>query len=262
MNPLIRKLEAFAPLPEADRRLLGQITQFAQVVGPKVDLVREGDAPKAVHLILGGFACRHKDLPDGSRQITACLVPGDFCDLHVFILRAMDHSISTLSRCRVVEILRPQVLELMERPAVARAMWWAALVDEAILREWLVNIGTRPAEQRTAHLLCELLMRLEAVGLTNGDKYELPITQTELGDTMGLTAVHTNRVLQRLRKDGLITLTNNSLVILDIGRLKAFSDFNPNYLHLSKPSRTLPRPSRASAGLLLSAPGLELEHDL
>ncbi|MET0430613.1 MAG: cyclic nucleotide-binding domain-containing protein, partial [Microvirga sp.] len=107
MNPLIRKLEAFAPLPEADRRLLGQVTQFAQTVGPKVDLAREGDAPKAVHLILDGFACRYKILPDGTRQIMAYLVPGDFCDLHVFILKTMDHSISTLSRCRVVEILRP-----------------------------------------------------------------------------------------------------------------------------------------------------------
>jgi CRP-like cAMP-binding protein len=241
MNPLIRKLEAFAPLPEADQRLLEQVTRFPQVVGPKVDLVREGDTPKAVHLLMDGFACRHKDLPNGTRQITACLVPGDFCDLHVLILKTMDHTISTLSLCRVIEILQPQILELMERPAIARAMWWSALVDEAILREWLINIGSRAAEQGTAHLLCELLFRLEMVGLTDGDRYELPITQAELGDTMGLTVVHTNRVLQRLRKDGLITLTNNSLVILDIARLKAFSGFNPNYLHLSNPNETVPQ---------------------
>ena len=240
MNLLIRKLEAFAPLPEPDRRLIEHVTRFSQEVGPRVDLAREGDAPNAVRLILEGFACRYKILPDGTRHIMAYLVPGDFCDLHVFILRAMDHTIATLSRCRVVEILRPQILELMERPAIARAMWWAALVDEATLREWLVNIGARPAEQRIAHLLCELLLRLETVGLTDGDQYELPITQTELGDTMSLSLVHVNRVLQRMRKNGLITLAGGSLVILDIRRLKAFSGFNPNYLHLSNRNGTPP----------------------
>jgi CRP-like cAMP-binding protein len=174
MNPLIRKLEAFELLPEADRRLLDQIVRSPQSVEAKVDLTREGDVPKAVNLILAGFACRYKVLPDGTRQIVAYLVPGDFCDLHVFILKEMDHSIATLSPCTVVQILRPEMLELMERPAIARSMWWASLVDEATLREWLVNIGGRPAEQRIAHLLCELLLRLETVGLTNGMKSPIP----------------------------------------------------------------------------------------
>jgi CRP-like cAMP-binding protein len=160
------------------------------------------------------------------------LVPGDFCDLHVFILKEMDHSIATLSRCTVVKIPRQCILELTERPAIARALWWAALVDEATLREWLVNIGARPAEQRLAHLLCELLSRLRVVGLADGGQYELPVTQQELGDTTGMSNVHVNRVLQRLRRDGLITLKDKNLVILDVNRLNAFSGFTPNYLHL------------------------------
>jgi CRP-like cAMP-binding protein len=233
MNLLTRKLEAFGSLPDADKRLLDDVIQPAQPVGARMDLIREGDAPSQVNLILEGFACRYKTIPDGTRQIMAYLVPGDFCDLHVFILKAMDHTIATLSPCTVVKIPRAQILELMERPALARAFWWAALVDEATLREWLVNIGARPAEHRVAHLLCELLLRLETVGLTNGDTYELPITQTELADTVSLTNVHVNRVLQRLRWDGLITLKSKHLVILDVARLKAFSGFNPNYLHLS-----------------------------
>jgi CRP-like cAMP-binding protein len=232
-NLLTRKLEAFGPLPDADKRLLDDVIQPAQPVGARMDLIREGDAPSHVNLILEGFACRYKTIPDGSRQIMAYLVPGDFCDLHVFILKAMDHTIATLSPCTVVKIPRAQILALMERPAIARAFWWAALVDEATLREWLVNIGARPAEQRVAHLLCELLLRLEAVGLTNGDTYELPITQAELADTTGLTSVHVNRVLQRLRRDGLITLKSKNLMIMNVERLKAFSGFNPNYLHLS-----------------------------
>lgn len=233
VNLLTRKLEAFGPLPEADRRLLDEVIQPTQEIGPRADLIREGDAPKDVNLILEGFACRYKMLPDGTRQIVAYLVPGDFCDLHVFILKAMDHTIATLSRCTVVKISRARILELMQRPAIARAFWWAALVDEATLREWLINVGARSAEQRVAHLLCELLLRLETVGLTNGNTYELPITQAELADTVSLTSVHVNRVLQRLRQDGLITLKGKHLVIRDIERLKAVSGFNPNYLHLS-----------------------------
>jgi CRP-like cAMP-binding protein len=233
VNRLTRKLEAFGPLPNADKRLLDEVIRSKQEIAPRTDLIREGDAPSNVNLILEGFACRYKMLPDGTRQIIAYLVPGDFCDLHVFILKTMDHTIATLSRCTAVKIPRPRILELLERPAIARAFWWAALVDEATLREWLVNIGARPAEQRVGHLLCELLLRLETVGLTNGNTYELPITQAELADTVSLTSVHVNRVLQRLRADGLITLKGKHLVILDVERLKTVSGFNPNYLHLA-----------------------------
>jgi CRP-like cAMP-binding protein len=235
-NLLTRKLEAFAPLSEADRHLLDAVIREARDVGSREDLIREGDAPGDVRLILAGFACRYKRLADGRRQIMAYLVPGDFCDLHVFILKAMDHTIATLSPCRVVDIPRERILEMTERPALARALWWAALVDEATLREWLVNIGARSAEQRVAHLLCELLLRLRVVGLADGAEYELPVTQQELGDTTGLTNVHVNRVLQRLRGDGLITLTGKHLVILDVERLNAFSGFTPNYLHLAQPN--------------------------
>jgi CRP-like cAMP-binding protein len=189
-----------------------------------------------VRLILEGFACRYKLLADGRRQIMAYLVPGDFCDLHVFILKAMDHTIATLSPCRVVDIPRERILELTERSALARALWWATLVDEATLREWLVNIGARSAEERIAHLLCELLLRLRVVGLADGAEYELPITQAELADTMGLSSVHVNRVLQRLRGDGLITLKSKHLVILDVERLNAFGGFTPNYLYLAAPN--------------------------
>lgn len=233
-NLLTRKLEAFAALPEADRRLLDEVVRGAREVGAREDIIHEGDDPTDVHLVLEGFACRYKLLEDGRRQIMAYLVPGDFCDLHVFILKSMDHSIAALSPCRVVDIPRRRVLEMTERPALARALWWCSLVDEATLREWLVNVGGRSAEHRVAHLLCELLLRLETVGLTNGGSYELPLTQAEIADTMGLSHVHVNRVLQRLRAEGLITLKDKQLVILDVPKLKAFSGFNPNYLHLNE----------------------------
>ena len=151
--------------------------------------------------ILDGFACRYKLTSEGKRHIMAYLISGDFCDLHVFILKAMDHNIGALSPCRVVNIPRNRILEMTTRPALARALWWATLVDEAVLREWLVNMGQREAPERIAHLLCELLLRLRAIGLAASDAYELPITQEALGDTMGLSAVHVNRSLQKLRSE-------------------------------------------------------------
>jgi CRP-like cAMP-binding protein len=243
-NPLVRKLLAFAQLSDDDCRLLEETAGNPHDVGPRADLIIEGAKPTDVHLILEGFACRYKILPNGSRHIIAYLVPGDFCDLHVFVLREMDHSVGTLSRCKVVEIPRQRVLQLTERPAIARALWVAAMADEATLREWLVNIAGREAAERLAHLLCELLYRLRAIGLANGDSYSLPLTQNELADTLGLSDVHMNRVLQRLRAEHLITLDGHQLVIHDLERLVAFSAFDPNYLHLQQLSGGVPRLGR------------------
>ncbi len=231
-NPLVRKLEAYAPLSEADKALLADVVRDVREVGAHRDICREGDKPTDVCLILEGFACRYKILADGRRHIVAYLVPGDFCDLHAFVLRTMDHSIATLSRCKVVSVPRARILSLTESPTLARALWWTALVDEATLREWLVNIGARSAEERVAHLLCELLLRLQTVGLADEEAYELPITQAELGETMGLTNVHINRVIQNLRARNLITLKQKRLVILDFDKLRKLAGFNSNYLHL------------------------------
>ena len=214
--------------------MLADTIRESRLIRARTDIIAEGQRTDDVHLVLEGFACRYKILPDGKRHIMAYLVPGDLCDVHVFILKAMDHGVGTLSACRVVDIRRDRILKMLERPAIARALWWSALVDEATLREWLVNIGGRPGEQRVAHLLCELLMRLQTVGLANGNSYELPITQSDLAETVGLTVVHVNRVLQRLRAAGLITLQSRRLVINDAQALKAFSEFNPNYLHLDE----------------------------
>ena len=237
-NPLTRKLEAFAPLSADDRRLLDDVVRTAREVGPREDLIREGDNPRDVQLVLEGFACRYKLLANGQRQITAYLIPGDFCDLHVFILKAMDHSIATLSPCRIAPIPRQRVLELTERPAIARALWWASLVDEAVLREWLLNVGARPADERIAHLLCELLVRLRTVGMSSGGAYELPLTQTDIADTVGVTHIHVNRMLQRLRAAGSITLKGNHLLIHDVDGLMAFCGFDPSYLHLAERNGT------------------------
>jgi len=232
-NALVKKLEGYVPLDAEDKRLLDSVLQEPRTVVPRVDIASEGEKPVFVHLILDGFACRYKFTAEGSRQIMAYLLPGDFCDLHVFVLKHMDHSIGTISKCTVVDIPRDQILKLLERPRLSLALWCCALVDAAVLREWLLNVGQRHAAQRLAHVLCELLVRLRIVGLAD-NSYELPLTQSDLADTIGTSNVHLNRVLQELRRAKLIAWKGHHLVILDIEQLMKFSGFNPNYLHVGK----------------------------
>ena len=239
-NPFIRKLDCRFTLSEADKSTLKQASAQTRRIAAGVDLISEGDAPNNVHLIQSGFACRYKVLPDGGRSIVAYLVPGDIADLHVSILGVMDHSIATLSACEVVVISQETMDDLSaNHPVIDRALRWAGLVDESILREWLVGMGRRPAHQQVAHILCELLVRLEAVGLAPGNSYELPITQGDLADMAGLSNIHVNRVLQDLRGQGLIVSKGKTLSIPDVECLKAFAKFNPNYLHLEPKQRDL-----------------------
>lgn len=231
-NVLVLKLQHGVALTKADREALDLSCARAQRERHRVDIIREGDEPDAVHLVLDGLACRYKTLSSGQRSIIAYLVPGDFCNHHGDVLGTMDHSIATLTACTIVQISYKTIEYLTANPRIARALWWATLVDESISREWLVNIGRRPAGQQLAHLFCELLVRLKTVGRAQHDSYRMPMTQDELGDSLGISTVHVNRVLQQLRQDELITLQDRMLQIPDVKRLAAFADFNPNYLHL------------------------------
>lgn len=229
----VRKLEAFAPLSREERRAVDAL--HGQIVTGKAgdDLIVEGERPDHVRLLIAGWGYRYKLLPDGGRQIMAYLVPGDLSDIHGFLLRRMDHSIGLLSDAIMGLISEEAMTTLLAaHPRVARALGWATLVDAATLREWLANMLRREPFERLAHLLCELRIRLHMVGLVDGQAFDLPLTQAELGDTIGLNAVTVNRVLQRLRGEGLITLKQGRLVILDPDRLVALSGFDPNYLHL------------------------------
>ncbi|MDB5740764.1 MAG: aadR [Alphaproteobacteria bacterium] len=221
-------------LPFAGRkRQLNAIIRNPRHVPAHTDLATEGDKPTSVHLVMEGFACRYKFTAEGNRQIMAYLLPGDFCDMHVVVLKQMDHSIATISPCTVVDIPRDHILALLQKPTLSLALWCAALVDAAVLREWLVNVGQRRAGQRLAHVLCELLLRLRIVGLAD-NSYDLPLSQKDLADTIGVSNVHLNRVLQDLRREDLITWKAEHLVIKDIDRLMEYSGFNPNYLHIGR----------------------------
>ena len=234
-NPLTMKLEYGAHLTDEDRAVLQDLTSRTRRIDRHSDISPEGERPENVHLVVEGFACRYKTLADGRRQIMAFLVPGDFCDLHVAILGEMDHSIGTGWGCTIVDIPRSAIEHLTaHHPRITRAFWWATLVDEGTLRAWLVNMGQRDADQQMAHLICELLVRLQVVGLASADSFEFPITQDDLADTLGITSVHVNRVLQDLRAQGLVEWKSKRVRIPDVERLMAFAEFDPKYLHLKR----------------------------
>ena len=237
---LAYRLDAFTRLSAEDRGAIAMLSRPARVVAPRRDLIREGEHPRYIHLMLDGWACRYKTLPDGRRQILAFFVPGDFCDLNVYVLKAMDHSIGAITRLSVADISREDMDKLTtDYPRVTQALWWEALVNAAIQREWTLNVGQRTAYERIAHLLAELFLRLQTVDLTSGTSCDFPLTQTDIADATGLTAVHVNRTLQELRRDKLIELDRRRLNIPDLQRLMEAAMFNANYLHLDHEGRHL-----------------------
>jgi CRP-like cAMP-binding protein len=232
-NPLLRKLKNFTDLSDEECNAVNECCNDVREVAAREDVITQGDRTGGVKLLLEGFACRYKVLEDGRRQIVAYFVPGDLCDLRVFILKRMDHSIGAVTACKVATISPDNVLKLTHNyPNLTRALWWSTLVEEAIAREWIVNVGQRSALERMAHLFCELLYRFRAVGLNQGNSCILPLTQVELAETLGLSSVHVNRTLQELRRQKLITLNGGTLTIQDLDALKEVSFFNPDYLHL------------------------------
>ena len=237
-GPLFAKLATVAELRETDVARLLELCDDERIIPAKQDILLEGERPDHVHVILQGWAARYKTLSDGTRQIVAFLIPGDFCDLHAAaILGHMDHGIFALTRCRIAYIASEDLDALTsDHNGLTKALWWATLVDLAVLREWILNVGRRDAFERIAHLLCELHARMKMVGLVEFDRMALPLTQEQLADATGLTSVHVNRTLQRLRKDNLIEIGSGMLTILDIDALREAAGFTDNYLHIKRRS--------------------------
>lgn len=234
-NALLARLGTVANLRDDDKALLAGLCHDIRTIPAKQHIILEGERPEQVHLIVDGWAARYKQLPDGARQIVAFLIPGDFCDLHTAVLGHMDHSIVAITQCHVAFIPSSEMDELTSNHnGLTKALWWGTLVDEAVLRSWIVNHGRRDAYHRIAHLICELHLRLKLVGLVNDGRFDLPLTQEDLADATGLTAVHTNRTLQRLRKEGLIQLESRALTVLDVDALREAAGFDPSYLHIKR----------------------------
>ena len=236
--PLIRKLEQFDRVSDAERRLLEQAVVRQRAAAKGEDLVREGDRPSESLFLITGFAARYNLVRTGKRQITALHVPGDFVDLHSFLVKRMDHSVMTMTACTVGVVPHDALRAISEtQPHLTRLLGVNIAVDAAIHRHWIVNIGRQSALQHTAHLFCEMFWRLQAVGLTEGHSFKFPLTQAELGDTLGLSTVHVNRVVQELRKEGLITWRGETVIVEDWPRLQQLAEFDPTFLCLEQEPR-------------------------
>jgi CRP-like cAMP-binding protein len=237
---LVRNLQLRSPLAPEDREAVLNLPHNVRTLEAGSYTVREADAPEHCAILVSGFAYRQKLTGDGSRQIVALHIPGDALDFQNLFLDVSDHSLQMLTRAEVafVTIRDLQVLA-RQRPAVGHAILVKILVEASIFREWVLNVGRRDAKMRVAHLLCELAVRLDVEGFAEDYGYELPMTQEQLADAVGLTPVHVNRTLKALEAEGLIVRSKRSVSFPDWKRLRLVGDFNQRYLHL-EPQRSGP----------------------
>lgn len=226
----IRRLSRFATFTPEEQRALEEASSLTRRCAVGDDLVKAGDPADRLYVVLEGLACQQKLLPDGRRQILAYLFAGDMCDPRQLLQNQADYSMCVNWPSEVATLTLTQIQRLERHPNLALAMARFAMMQQAIAREWLVNVGHRTAFERLGHLLCEIYVRLDAVGLTREHAFELPLTQAELGDTLALSAVHVNRTLMELRRLKLVTFQNRQVVIHDYPALAAAAGFDPSYL--------------------------------
>jgi len=223
--------------PEEETAIRGLVAATVDVPADQV-LMHAGRDLNESTLLLDGWMARAKDLQSGQRQLAELQVPGDFVDLHGFTLKRLDHDLITLSRCRVATVPHSRLKDMTERfPHLARLYWLMTNIDAAIQREWTLSLGRRSAIARMAQLFCELRLRLGLVGLVQNDSYDFPLTQVELGECLGLTAVHVNRTIQELRRQGVVDLERRRVTIRDLKALESIAEFDSRYLYFDRRPR-------------------------
>lgn len=238
IDPHLLKLRARDELSAEEEVAIRSLFSEERDVPADKTLIRAGDRLDVSLLLLDGLVCRYKDLRDGSRQISELHVAGDFADLHSFTLKRLDHSVMTLTRCRIAVAPHERIKAVTtEHPHLARLFWLSTNIDAAIHREWVLSLGRRSALARVAHLFCELRERLAIVGQADETGFALALTQTDLAECMGLTPVHVNRTLRQLRERGLVEFRARRVTILDLPRLKRVAEFDPTYLNLEAEPR-------------------------
>jgi CRP-like cAMP-binding protein len=233
LHLLIRNLELRTPLSQTARQAILDVPHKVQTLEPGSYIVREGEPPERCGVLVSGFAYRQKITGTGHRQIIAVHIPGEAVDFQNLFLPTADHNVQMLTRGDVAFVPRREFQALARsNTEIGEALFTKTLVEASIFREWVVNVGRRQAPERIAHVLCELGARLDAMNLAKDYGYELPMTQEELGDAVGLTPVHVNRTLKALAAEGLIERKKRSISFPDWGRMREAGDFNERYLHM------------------------------
>jgi CRP-like cAMP-binding protein len=235
---LCQKLSRSIALSEAEAITIAGVPVTRRSLRRGEAIVRQGDRPTNCFIVIDGLTCREKIVVGDRRQISAINVPDDLPDLQGVFLDMLDHNITALSRCEIALFPHKAVLDLLaQAPRVAAIFWRELLIEAAIYREWLGNIACREALMRLACFICEISIRLKLARLSDGYRFQLPLTQGELGDLLGMSLVHANRCVRTLREDGLVTLQGRQLEILDWRALRELGDYDPSYLQLSEADR-------------------------
>ena len=235
LHLLLRKLETHSALGEEDRRRVLALPYTLRTLEPHAYVLREGEKPDVCPILLSGFAYRQKLTSNGGRQILALHIPGEAMDFQNLFLDEADHNVQMLTRGDVAMVQREELRELVRSTAaISHAILVTILVEASIFREWVVNVGRRDARTRLAHVLCEFAVRLEAQGLIEQYGYNLPMTQEQLADVLGLTPVHVNRTIKALEAEGLIARKGRNINFPDWQRMREAGDFNQRYLHLEQ----------------------------
>ena len=233
VDPLIRKLEQFEPLSSEARAALEAMPSRLREYAKGEQIAEQGSSPDESAIMVTGCAFRYKRLGDGERQIVALHVPGDFVDLHSFVLKPMDHSVTAACQSIVARVPHAKITEVLKHhPHLTRNLMWDMALDAAIAREWMVAMGQRPAPEQIAHLLCEMYFRMRRAGLVRDESFDLVLTQQDIGDLCGMSAVHVNRSLQTLRAKELIEMDKQKVTVLALDNLIALARFDSAYLHL------------------------------
>ncbi|RJF91568.1 Crp/Fnr family transcriptional regulator [Sphingomonas cavernae] len=220
-------------LSEQEKQALEAAVAEVRVLPARHVMVRQGETVTRSTLLVEGLMCRYMDGRDGQRQLVALHVPGDFVDLHAFPLEQLDHDVATISRAKVATFPRETLLALTrDHPHLVRMLWFSTLLDAAMHREWIFRLGRLGATGRVAHFFCEMNVRLAMVGLSSGNRFHLPVTQSDIAEACGLTSVHVNRVLRQLRDSGQLEFQRGEARVLDWEALKATGEFDDAYLYV------------------------------
>ena len=229
---VIRKLERLGTLTDADREAIAGLPHTLQRGRASQYIVRERDRVNSCAILLTGYACRHKTTSEGGRQIVSFHLAGDVLDLQNLLVPVADHNIQTITEATWAVVSADALRKVMRASTtIMEALWRDTLIDGAIFREWVLNVGRRDAKSRVAHMLCEFARRREQAGLGSPERFELPMSQEQIADATGLTPVHVNRMLHALAADGIISRDKRLVDILDWKRMRRVADFDPAYLH-------------------------------
>ncbi|MDO7843217.1 Crp/Fnr family transcriptional regulator [Sphingomonas immobilis] len=223
-------------LSSADLEILEAAASDLRTLPARRTIITRGQAVRHSTYLIDGFMCRYMDDREGERQLVAVHVPGDFVDLHAYPLETLDHDVATLTECRVALVPHDKLDAILATQAnLAKLLWFSTLLDAAIHREWIFRLGRLSAAARVAHFFCEMEAKLRVIGRSDGKAFDLPLTQADLGEICGITAVHLNRMLRDLKERGLMAFRGGRVTIQDLPGLARFSEFDPGYLFVDQP---------------------------